>query len=143
MLPHIEHTKHWYSQLPVSRGIEVVLVVALLAGTIVAVTQVRGRDVIIAEQAATISRLATTAPAGDAPTPDMLRAAELDTAIVAAYGAWDTARSESARLFAMGDYQGWEGALAQVQAAQRQIDRARAQRRAWWALLYSSTGFDT
>lgn len=143
MLPHIKHDKHWYGQLSVSWGIEVAFVVALLAGTIVAVTQMHGRDVIGAEPTATISRLATTAPAVDALTPDQLWEDELDMAIVAAYSRWDTARSESARLFAAGDYQGWEAALARVQAAQRQFDRARAQRQAWRVLLYGSTGFDT
>jgi hypothetical protein len=51
MLSHVER-KHWYTQLPFSWGVEVILVIALLAGTAFAATQVRGRDTTITDQAA-------------------------------------------------------------------------------------------
>jgi len=52
--------KHWYTQLPVSWLVEVVLVIALLAGTAFAATQVRGRDAAITDQSAVISQQAAT-----------------------------------------------------------------------------------
>jgi hypothetical protein len=50
MLTHVER-KHWYTQLPFSWGVETLLVIALVAGTVFAATQVRGREATIADQA--------------------------------------------------------------------------------------------
>ena len=73
MVAHVEQ-KHWWIQMPFSWGVEVALVLALLASVGIGVAQVRSRDATIADQAAGISQQAGT-----------LRRAELDDAIIQAY----------------------------------------------------------
>jgi hypothetical protein len=134
MSMHVER-KHWYTQLPFSWGVEAILVVALLAGTAVAATQVRGRDTTITEQATIISQQTTTIGQqamairqAELDRQTLGRLANLDAALLDALEAGANARDQGSRALAAGDYQGWEAALMQESAAQSRIAELRLQR---------------
>ena len=77
--------KHWWIQTPFSWGVEVALVLALLASVGVGVAQVRSRDAMIADQAAGISQQALTLQQAREQVAAQRRAAEVDEAIIQAY----------------------------------------------------------
>jgi hypothetical protein len=106
MVMHVER-KHWWTQLPISWGVEMVLVIALVAGTVFAATHVRGRDLVIADQAAQLQAVTQQQQA----TADVLRwsvayherVAALDSALIDAYGQLQAARRHKEQVLA-GEY---------------------------------------
>jgi hypothetical protein len=134
MLTHVER-RRWWTQLPFSRGVEVALAFALVAGGAVAAAQVRGRDATIADQAAAIDRQAVAIGRqaiairqAEVERRALSRLAELDAALIGAQDARANARSQGERALAAADYQGWEAALIQEGEAQSRIDRLLVQR---------------
>lgn len=144
MLTHVEH-KHWYTQLPFSWGVEVMLVIALVAGTVFAATQVRGRDVTIADQATFISAQAITMQQTQQQILTERQGAYWDSALVQSYGALETHRAALARA-ERGEYgEVYESVAieaAAVAETQSRIEMLLAQQRAW-QMVRSSTGYDT
>lgn len=130
MLAHVER-KHWWTQLPFSWGVEMVLVLALLAGTAFAATQVRGRDVTIADQSAVISQQAATIRQSEEQALTLRRVAYVDGALIEAYGTLQAHRAamEKALRGEYGEvYESYEVQAAGAQQAQSRIEMLLAQR---------------
>jgi hypothetical protein len=108
---HVEQ-KRWWIQMPVSWGVEVALVLALLASVGVGVAQVRSRDATIAAQAAGISQQAGA-----------LRRAELDGAIIQAYAQAQAERTAMERALRGEDSEIYESYAVTAAAAERTQSR--------------------
>ena len=153
--------KHWWLRVPCSWGVDVVLVLALLAGAAFGIAQVRGRDATIADQAAGISeRDVTIADQAAGITQQAVtmadlvaafneqavtlqqareqvqaqrRVAELDGTIIEAYGVLQAQRvaMERAQRGESGERYEAAAVAAAVAQTQSRLETLLAQRRAW------------
>lgn len=155
MLMHAER-KHWYSQFPLSWGVEIVLVIALLAGTAFAASQVTSRnatiadltaegvraesfwtarvqerDVMLQTQATTLSQQATALQQTEAQRLMRLKIAEIDDAIIQTYGVLQTQRTamDNAQRGFFGEvYESYEVAALGAKQAEARIEQLLDQR---------------
>jgi len=145
MLTHVEG-KHWYTQIPFARWVEVVLVLALLGGTAFAASQVGSRDAAIADQASQLRAVTAQQQA----MADVLtwavtyheRVAALDGAIIEAYDLWKASLAMEQMLRPLGTepQQGdYDLVVAEMNATESRIERLLAQRR---VVLTSLAGYE-
>ena len=131
MVAHVAR-KHWWIQFPISWGVEVVLVLALLASVGFGVAQVRSRDATIADQAAGIGQQAATVRQSEKQLLILGTLAEVDSAIVEAYSKLAVQRITAMDQARRGDsgevYESIVIAEAAVMHTQRHIADLLAQR---------------
>ena len=138
MVAHVAQ-KHWWIQMPFSWGVEVVLVLALLASVGFGVAQVRGRDATITEQAAGLSQQATTigqqtATIGQQDAAIQLsgeqmgRVAAVDATIIAAYEQLLATQAWMAQASSSGATEATAYAADTERVLLSEIERLKAQR---------------
>ena len=143
MFAHVER-KHWWIQFPFSWGVEVVLVLALLAGTAFAAIQVGSRQATITDQAAVISQQAATIGRQDTAIQlsreQMGRVAAVDATIIAAYEQLAATQAWMAQTSREGNTEAGAYAADIDRFLLNEIELLKAQRQ---KLLVIPAGFDT